>query len=88
MAASSRLGSAWAQTAAGTDLGEGYATGDGARLYFVRSGDGPVMLIIGACFFLGLFDVDRWNAQELAKASTRVVGSGPLLGASSSDLPP
>ena len=46
MAASSRLGVAWAQTAAGSEFSEGYAIGDGARLYFVRSGEGPLMLFL------------------------------------------
>src|SRR5262249_27444226 len=46
IAASSRLGSAWAQTAAGSGFSEGYAVGDGARLYFVRSGEGPLMLFL------------------------------------------
>src|SRR5262249_48369628 len=34
-----------------------------------RAGTGQLALIIGACFFVGLFDEDWWNAQELAKAS-------------------
>jgi len=46
MAASSRLGLASAQTAIGSELSEGYAIGDGARLYFVRSGEGPLMLFL------------------------------------------
>ena len=46
MAASSRLGLACAQTAAGSAFSEGYAIGDGARLYFVRSGEGPLMLFL------------------------------------------
>ena len=46
MAASSRLGLVWAQTAAGSGFSEGYAIGDGARLYFVRSGEGPLMLFL------------------------------------------
>ena len=46
MAASSRLGFAGAQTAAGSEFSEGYAIGDGARLYFVRSGEGPLMLFL------------------------------------------
>jgi epoxide hydrolase 4 len=37
---------AWAQTAARSGFSEGYATGDGARLYFVRSGDGPLMVFL------------------------------------------
>src|SRR6185295_3079349 len=44
MAASSRLGFAGAQTAAGSEFSEGYAIGDGAWLYFVRSGEGPLVL--------------------------------------------
>jgi pimeloyl-ACP methyl ester carboxylesterase len=44
--AASRAGSVWAQTATGSGLSEGYATGDGARLYFVRSGDGPLMVFL------------------------------------------
>jgi epoxide hydrolase 4 len=45
-AARSQLGFAWAQAA--TELGfiEGYANGDGARLYHVRSGAGPLMLFL------------------------------------------
>lgn len=46
MAASSQFGLAWAQTAAGSEFSEGYANGDGARLYFVRSGEGPLMLFL------------------------------------------
>jgi len=46
MAASSRLGFAGAQTAAGSEFSEGYAIGDGAWLYFVRSGEGPLMLFL------------------------------------------
>src|SRR5215471_8219997 len=46
MAASSQFGLAWAQTAGGSEFSEGYAIGDGARLYFVRSGEGPLMLFL------------------------------------------
>jgi len=45
-AAPSQLDFAWAQTAAGFGFGEGYATGDGARLYYVRRGEGPLMLFL------------------------------------------
>src|SRR5262245_54567217 len=38
--------SAWGQTAAGSGLRDGYAAGDGARLYFVRSGEGRLMLFL------------------------------------------
>jgi pimeloyl-ACP methyl ester carboxylesterase len=46
VAAPSQLGLAWAQMAAGFEFGEGHATGDGARLYYVRSGKGPLMLFL------------------------------------------
>ena len=46
VAAPSQFGLACAQTAVGSGLSEGYATGDGARLYFVRSGEGPLMLFL------------------------------------------
>src|SRR6476646_11061962 len=46
IAASSPLGLAAAQTAIGSEFSEGYAIGDGARLYFVRSGEGPLMLFL------------------------------------------
>jgi pimeloyl-ACP methyl ester carboxylesterase len=46
LAASSRLGLARAQSAAGFEFSEDYAIGDGARLYFVRSGEGPLMLFL------------------------------------------
>ena len=46
VAAPSQLGLAWAQTAAGSGFSEGYAAGDGARLYFVRSGNGPLMVFL------------------------------------------
>lgn len=46
MAASPRLGSALAQPPAGPEFRDDYAIGDGARLYFVRSGDGPLMLFL------------------------------------------
>jgi epoxide hydrolase 4 len=38
--------SASAQTAIGSAFSQGYAPGDGARLYFVRSGDGPLMVFL------------------------------------------
>src|SRR5262245_830044 len=44
--AATQLGVAWAQTAAGVGFGEGYAIGDGARLYYVRSGEGQLMLFL------------------------------------------
>jgi pimeloyl-ACP methyl ester carboxylesterase len=43
-AARYQVGSACAQT--GSGLSEGYAQGDGARLYFVRAGDGPLMVFL------------------------------------------
>ena len=46
MTASSRPGLAWAQTPTGSGFSDGYAIGDGARLYFVRSGEGPLMLFL------------------------------------------
>jgi pimeloyl-ACP methyl ester carboxylesterase len=46
VAVPSQLGLARAQTAARSGLSDGYATGDGARLYFIRSGDGPLMLFL------------------------------------------
>jgi pimeloyl-ACP methyl ester carboxylesterase len=46
IAAPSQLALAWAQTAAEFGFGEGYATGDGARLYYVRWGEGPLMLFL------------------------------------------
>jgi len=45
-AAPSRFDLAWAQTAAGVGFGEGYAIGNGARLYYVRSGEGQLMLFL------------------------------------------
>src|SRR6201989_3605677 len=38
--------SASAQTAIGSAFSEGYAPGAGARLYFVRSGEGPLMVFL------------------------------------------
>jgi epoxide hydrolase 4 len=46
VAARAQLGLAWAQTAAERGFSEGYASGDGARLYFVRAGEGPLMLFL------------------------------------------
>ena len=46
LAARCQVGSAWAQTATGSGFSEDYAAGDGARLYFVRSGDGPLMVFL------------------------------------------
>ena len=45
-AARYQAGSAWAQTAATSGFSVGYAQGDGARLYFVRAGDGPLMVFL------------------------------------------
>jgi pimeloyl-ACP methyl ester carboxylesterase len=41
-----QLSLASGQTAAASGLQEAYATGDGVRLYFVRSGEGPLMLFL------------------------------------------
>ena len=46
LAAASHARPARAQTATGAGLSEGYANGDGVRLYFVRAGDGPLMLFL------------------------------------------
>src|SRR5262245_36739497 len=35
-----------AREAIGSEFGDGYASGDGARLYFVRAGAGPLMLFL------------------------------------------
>jgi len=45
VAARYHAGSARAQTAS-SGFTEGYAQGDGARLYFVRAGDGPLMVFL------------------------------------------
>jgi epoxide hydrolase 4 len=55
--ASSQLASAWAQTATGYGFSEDYANGDGARLYFVRSGEGPLMLLLHG-------HPDSWSLYE------------------------
>ena len=57
LAAPSQLGLASAQTAAASELNEGYATGDGARLYFVSSGEGPLMLFLHG-------HPDSWSLYE------------------------
>src|SRR5262245_23210114 len=36
----------WGGAAAGSEFRNGYATGDAVRLYFVRSGEGPLMLFL------------------------------------------
>jgi pimeloyl-ACP methyl ester carboxylesterase len=46
VAAAFRPRSAWAQAAIDPGFSRGYATGDGARLYFVRSGEGPLMVFL------------------------------------------
>jgi pimeloyl-ACP methyl ester carboxylesterase len=46
VAAGSRPPLAWAQSATGSGYSDGYANGDGVRLYFVRSGDGPLMVFL------------------------------------------
>jgi epoxide hydrolase 4 len=46
LAAPSELSLPWVQTSAPSGFDEGYASGDGARLYFVRSGEGPLMLFL------------------------------------------
>jgi pimeloyl-ACP methyl ester carboxylesterase len=40
------IGAAIAQTAAEPSSGSGYAAGDGARLFFARAGEGPLMLFL------------------------------------------
>lgn len=44
--AAARPSLAWAQSATGAGYSDGYANGDGAKLYFVRAGDGPLMLFL------------------------------------------
>ena len=46
LAAPSQLSLPWVQTSTPSEFNEGYATGDGARLYFVRSGEGPLILFL------------------------------------------
>jgi len=46
LAAPSQLSLPWVQTSTPSEFNEGYATGDGARLYFVRSGEGPLILCL------------------------------------------
>jgi len=48
---------AWAQTAAGIGFSDGHAAGDGVRLYFVRSGEGPLMLFLHG-------HPDSWSLYE------------------------
>ena len=55
LAAGSSLGAA--RPAAGADLKEGYAPGDGIRLYYVRAGEGPLIV------FLHGFP-DDWSLYE------------------------
>src|SRR5262245_46923659 len=57
LAAPSRSSLAWAQTLAPLELNEGYGTGDGARLYFVRAGEGPLMLFLHG-------HPDSWSLYE------------------------
>ena len=47
---------AWAQTAI-SGYSDGYANGDGARLYFVRAGDGPLMVFLHG-------HPDNWSLYE------------------------
>jgi pimeloyl-ACP methyl ester carboxylesterase len=46
LAARYQTGPALGQTAGGSGLSEDYANGDGARLYFVRAGDGPLTVFL------------------------------------------
>jgi pimeloyl-ACP methyl ester carboxylesterase len=55
--APSQFASAWAQTATGYGFSEGHAIGDVARLYFVRSGEGPLMLFLHG-------HPDSWSLYE------------------------
>jgi epoxide hydrolase 4 len=55
VAAASRPPLAWAQPATG--YGDGYANGDGARLFFVRAGDGPLMVCLHG-------HPDNWSLYE------------------------
>jgi epoxide hydrolase 4 len=57
LAAPSQLSLASAQTAATSELNEGYAAGDGVRLYFVSSGEGPLMLFLHG-------HPDSWSLYE------------------------
>lgn len=50
-------GLAWAQTAAASGLSGGYAAGDGAQLYFVQAGNGPLMLFLHG-------HPDSWSLYE------------------------
>ncbi len=52
-----QLSLAVAQTAARSGFNEGYAGGDGARLYFVRAGEGPLMLFLHG-------HPDSWSLYE------------------------
>src|SRR5262245_23068346 len=36
----------WSRAATSAEFSDGYAMGDGVRLHFVRSGDGPLMLFL------------------------------------------
>lgn len=55
LAAAARPPLAWAQPATGYT--DGYANGDGARLYFVRAGDGPLMVLLHG-------HPDNWSLYE------------------------
>jgi pimeloyl-ACP methyl ester carboxylesterase len=46
VAARYQTGSASAQASSGSGISEGYANGDDARLYFARSGKGPLMVFL------------------------------------------
>ena len=48
---------AWAQSTTGSGYSDGYANGDGARLYFVRAGDGPLMVCLHG-------HPDNWSLYE------------------------
>ena len=82
-AAACRPGLAWAQTAVGAGLSEGYANGDGARLYFVRAGDGPLMVCLHG-------HPDNWSLYEAQLTEfnrDHLVVSPNLRGCPPSDAP-
>jgi pimeloyl-ACP methyl ester carboxylesterase len=74
----------WPQSAAGqSDLVEGYANGDGARLFFVQGGEGPLML-----FLHGLPDNWTLYRSQLAEFSRdHMVVAPNLRGFAPSDQP-
>src|SRR6476620_9308289 len=79
----SHLGRAWAQTAAGTGLSNGYAIGDGGRLFFVRSGDGSLLVFLHG-------HPDNWalyEAQIREFSRDHLVVAPNLRGCSPSNVP-